>query len=889
MMLRFVFFAYLQLASLLFVLAYTSDVNKDFEAWFARRGGKALGVGVGEFSGLGRGVLALTNLSAGAEVLRVPMALTISTKSMAASEDELHVALTSAFANNDEQAVVACVLLEKARGSTSSFYEYMNVLPSYVPNLLYFPAQSLAALQEPEFERNALEAQKQLLIDHKTFLAAVQSFWPKELAQIGVDDYRWAASIVDSRGFRFRGKVFLVPFADMFNYAPHEKHREADSGEFFLTHHRLNDDDLVILADRDQEANTQLCEDYGDNKDNIYLQYHGFVADVNPFRCVHLSAPPLADLAAANRALARSLRFSQAPAQCVMSSSSIDMGLVIYFIVSVFTAEEADACAAIVTAPSKKTSWTEISEQCDFARVTKLLLNDASTAKELLANARDVSLEARTQRAIVRWLKSSLAERLKLTSIEEDEEIIAMLAGVEPLTREQEHKLLAVKFRLAAKRVLVEIVEKYTTIAPSTTKAKLQRAENAPQQTTDAASLQLTTRLTNFNAWFASTMPSANKLEATLIPGFRIGTVATSAIREGEKYLGVPLAAIMDGNAALVHEQVGLLLHKLQTKYDGNRDDFHELAFFLLHEYFVAKEDSFYWPYLALLPTPEELDIPLFWQSDEHVKSRLSPSHLVSMVMDYRAKTKNVFDKVMSLEEVVDFFSTSARSHVFTYPHYMWATAILDSRSIWWEGKRHLVPMLDFVNCAEGPDASKVHSTQLDEHSGLFADTKASWSFADREQVFENYGQANYIYFMYHGFSLPLKKNTHDCVQHDFVITKEEGAVVRWEKAKQIAQRLGFRQKAFLAACLAEPMPESVWLFLSLKMNTFEDLESRGQLGQATPEAARFLVNILDQRLRSYANHTTDHGPSTAFLATEQFTLSTLRASLHEYGEKDEL
>ena len=42
------------------------------------------------------------------------------------------------------------------------------------------------------------------------------------------------------------------------------------------------------------------------------------------------------------------------------------------------------------------------------------------------------------------------------------------------------------------------------------------------------------------------------------------------------------------------------------------------------------------------------------------------------------------------------------------------------------------------------------------------AETRSSWSFRRGEQVLENYGQPNSIYFKYHGFWVP--KNTHNCV-----------------------------------------------------------------------------------------------------------------------------
>ena len=46
---------------------------------------------------------------------------------------------------------------------------------------------------------------------------------------------------------------------------------------------------------------------------------------------------------------------------------------------------------------------------------------------------------------------------------------------------------------------------------------------------------------------------------------------------------------------------------------------------------------------------------------------------------------------------------------------------------------------------------------------GTSAVTLAPWPIPKGEQVWENYGQPNHIYFEFHGFSLP--SNTHDCVR----------------------------------------------------------------------------------------------------------------------------
>ena len=55
------------------------------------------------------------------------------------------------------------------------------------------------------------------------------------------------------------------------------------------------------------------------------------------------------------------------------------------------------------------------------------------------------------------------------------------------------------------------------------------------------------------------------------------------------------------------------------------------------------------------------------------------------------------------------------------------------------------------------------------------------WNFNKGEQLFENYGQPNHIYFTYHGFSLPPKENSHDCVLFEFNLSPDEMSRVNWE------------------------------------------------------------------------------------------------------------
>ena len=296
--------------------------------------------------------------------------------------------------------------------------------------------------------------------------------------------------------------------------------------------------------------------------------------------------------------------------------------------------------------------------------------------------------------------------------------------------------------------------------------------------------MALQTQVDDFNAWFARESVSIAKIAplrvtATLVPMLRIGvvTLPSEDVRAEEVYLGVPPSTLMDRSSAMRSAPLAPVYAALAKKFRRG-DAFHELLIHLVYERFVLVEKSFWWPYLSLIPHGEEMMQPV-WYSDDALK-RLEGSTLRALVVaqkkkvaaSYKAVKKAVFD-------AFPFFAEHAAA--YTFANYKWAHAILDSRSIWWSGERHLCPMLDFVNCAQGPLASggsgrriaaRVHSTDLDDTTGSVAVTKAPWAFPPGAQIFENYGQPNWIYFLHHGFS--LDDNDSDCVRVPLVANGEE-------------------------------------------------------------------------------------------------------------------
>lgn len=364
------------------VFAATS-LSKDevFIKWFNAKGGKNEGVILNNFENMGRGVLAKDDIFIGEQVLFIPNEILLARDLLLKSGDPIHRRIALAFTGS-ESAVVAALLLEVARGEKSAWKPYIDLLPRYVPNLSHFSPALLEELGDHDLKSDALTHQHEITNAYATFINQASAFWPVEMA-VSLSQYRWATSIIDSRGLRFKGQVVLAPFADMFNYAPNNMPREQNMGSFFLQHHMLGVAGLSITADHDCPRGTQLLEDYGDNSDTIYISYHGFVPHQNPFRCVNVQLPETLSLGKKTRELLELLQFKRAPATCasvptpaasankekaLRKRSVFNPGFVAYVTVMSMNRTELNSCSDVVASGSadKAAYWKRVFQVCGF-------------------------------------------------------------------------------------------------------------------------------------------------------------------------------------------------------------------------------------------------------------------------------------------------------------------------------------------------------------------------------------------------------------------------------------------------------------------------------------------------------------------------------------------
>ena len=875
----------------------TGDVDKALNAaflqWFSKNGGKYHGVSLIETESMGRGVFANRNVKEGDKLIEVPRNLVICSEMVEHSMDSLHQELYRLFRlRSEEELLIAFILTEKSRGIQSVWKPYLDVLPVSVVNLLSFSGDELSMLQDENLQSEVKDFKDRVDRNYFSFLEIVgnSAVINKEvnLNFTSKDTYFWAQAVLDSRGLRFQGKIHLAPFTDMFNYYPHEKSRENLSGDFFLKYHFFDRrGSLIVLADRDHKEGQEVYEDYGDNDDTIYLQYHGFVAEKNPFRCLLVNVRASGELM--NNEIAidilRRLRVRPTTMICVSESSKIPDGVVLLNVVRAMTEDQLIACRNDMDIKVKAQSSVDSAlEACSFRSTLSTVNNHLSkgtaptiSSRSQAQNNDQVKLVNATILRIKRDIERSIDryKNLRLTTIDGDKSMLNTMDSTFLTSSEAYKQHLSIKYRYHRKLLIQKILERYNidmNYFDSDVSIHSRAFEVPPMEQ----------RVELFNTWYNTHSDGVTKIEAKSHPLFRVSTFATTTIKQEELYLGVPTTIIMDADVAYDDGEFGILLKSLGAKFNY-RDKFHELLLYLLHQRFMIGPESKYWPYLLLLPNYDEMDLPLFWTKEETEK-RLGPSGIKESVNNYSQRYRTSFDQILSIDLINSFFPKD----VLTLEKYLWGVAILDSRSIWWENQRHLVPLLDLINCQNSPDKDpstsyRIHSTQLSDDR-RYAVTNASYALEPGDELFENYGQPNHIYFMYHGFT--LEHNAYDCLQINIEMSDDEIKSVEWNKAKEIAKSLGLRndRRPSYAACLNYPIDGKVWRFLSLKMNTFEKRKSMNMLDQPSVQAANILYSIMSSKQSEYDQFDFSHGhdASTRFIKQEKKLLAGINSGLSE-------
>ena len=235
------------------------------------------------------------------------------------------------------------------------------------------------------------------------------------------------------------------------------------------------------------------------------------------------------------------------------------------------------------------------------------------------------------------------------------------------------------------------------------TKPRDQQPSEKPASEKPASEDLASKERTDLVGWLRDGGAQCDAVEVASLSGYGNGLVATRAVEAGDLVLSVPPAMILSpsryvqqlSQGGALGAQLSQALAPLLETPDGQST---LLALALLRELGLGDRSSF-GAYLAALPPPTELDVPLLW-SPETLEALLGGSHLVSRVerlrLDLEAEHAS-FQAELFAASPADF---APEAH--GRDRYLWAHAIVLSRAMPLGEEPCLVPLLDSANHEAG-------------------------------------------------------------------------------------------------------------------------------------------------------------------------------------------
>ncbi|CAE7308108.1 LSMT-L, partial [Symbiodinium pilosum] len=223
-----------------------------------------------------------------------------------------------------------------------------------------------------------------------------------------------------------------------------------------------------------------------------------------------------------------------------------------------------------------------------------------------------------------------------------------------------------------------------------------------------------------------------------------------------------------------------LLLTKEQSReifgeecISSSMSEYPAIALQLIHEKFVMKEESFWAPYISVLPSTEEIGASFSWP-DEELDTLLNGSISRNMSIYLKDQVREEFEKFQAT--IFQKFPDKFPSDAFTHENYVWAYAVLFSRAVRLdfpdgpdeEDMVALVPYIDLINhnpnsesrirgVSEGADVPGISSTER------YVVVRSDRYYNKYEQIYISYGRkSNAQLLMLYGFS--MERNTQDFV-----------------------------------------------------------------------------------------------------------------------------
>jgi hypothetical protein len=277
----------------------SASLINDFNAWFDKHDGvRVVHAGASVRYG-GNGVIPRRSGVKGEVLIKLPLNMALHRRSLTSLGNTLLDNAGNNKALDDTDLIaLALILIRNRITGFDQWFSWSELLPrEFVSPLLFATEQpAVVALLDADTLKSVQKQRSDAEAHFATVLSLAQRHGVVNsltAVPLTLENWLWAIGMVNSRAWALQGSRYLLPMADMFNFAPTDAQMSRDHtytmrGDDFAATHKVVGDELHVLADRDFVAGEELFETYGDNPDSIYFQFHGFVPDVNPSACVDL-------------------------------------------------------------------------------------------------------------------------------------------------------------------------------------------------------------------------------------------------------------------------------------------------------------------------------------------------------------------------------------------------------------------------------------------------------------------------------------------------------------------------------------------------------------------------------------------------------------------------
>mmetsp|Transcript_7140 Transcript_7140/g.21789 ORF Transcript_7140/g.21789 Transcript_7140/m.21789 type:complete len:479 (-) Transcript_7140:149-1585(-) len=241
------------------------------------------------------------------------------------------------------------------------------------------------------------------------------------------------------------------------------------------------------------------------------------------------------------------------------------------------------------------------------------------------------------------------------------------------------------------------------------------------------------------------------------------GLVASRDINLYEELARVPLRLLLTRDSA--REKFGA------ERIPEGISEYAAIALQLISERYQEQE-SFWGPYLAVLPSVEEVGASFAWPEEE-LHGLLTGSPLLNMSLFLKAKVRDEFRGLQ--EGLMAEHPGTFPADVFTLDRYVWAYAVLFSRAVRLDfpDSEEFVALVPYIDLINHNPTSETYITGISEGVELplginekekYIVVRADRYYNKYEQIYISYGpKSNAQLLMLYGFC--LERNTQDFLE----------------------------------------------------------------------------------------------------------------------------